>query len=88
MAVRRFANQDELDRTIQAGRGWLYNRFYRKLHHASCRTLRAAVGPSIANFEELLESWEDTRTFRVERCHVCDPHASQDGIGREGLGAK
>lgn len=73
MATIVITNQEELDRILANRRGWLYNRFYRKLHHASCDSFRWGSHPSIANFTHLYETWEDASRVGANRCPVCKP---------------
>lgn len=77
MAARPFASQDELDRAIENGGGWIYNKFYKRLHHVTCRSFHPAAWPSTANFRELLETWEDAEPYAGDRCGICKPGATQ-----------
>ena len=81
MAARHFHSQDDLDRAIHEGGGWIYNRFYKRLHHVACRSFHPAAWPSTANFRELLETWDDAKPYLSDRCGVCSPGPHQQAAG-------
>lgn len=81
MAARPIQSQGELDQIIEAGGGWLFNRYYHKLHHASCETFRWGSQPSFANFRHLFETWADAESHDGDRCPVCKPGPYQRAFG-------
>ena len=77
MASHRFDSQAELDAAIKSGAGWIYNRFYKRLHHVSCSSFHPAAWPSTANFRELLETWTDAEPYANAGCGMCRPGPHQ-----------
>mgnify|MGYP003329505270 CR=1 FL=1 len=79
MNAEHIHDQDMLDRILKECRGWVFNGFYRKLHHASCRTLRQRGSEArCANFKWFYPKWNDAEQMSMlEGCPVCKPGAGQ-----------
>lgn len=79
MSAVQVRDQAHLEAILMNGLGWLYNSFYGKFHHVSCRTLRQRGSEaSYKNFKFYFPVWGATSgSVAMDPCPICKPREGQ-----------